>query len=214
LLLVFPSSLMGQTPVAIIHTQGGVWVNGSEARDATAIFVGDVLETKTGFSATLNLEGASVLLQPETVATLDDGVLVLDHGSVSVGTNIGFRVRVNCLTVVPVLKDWTQYDVTDLNGTVQVVASKKDVNVERTVNRRKPGAESENAQGGTVHEGEKGNYEESQICGAPARTTGAGSMLSPKWIAVGGAGTAGILICLLFLCQGNGGKQSISPSAP
>ncbi len=214
LLVVLPSSLMGQSPVAIIHAQGGVWVNGSEARDAAAIFVGDVLETKTGFSATLNLEGVSVLLRPETVATLDNGVLALDHGSVSVGTNVGFKVRVNCLTVVPVLNDWTQYDVTDLNGTVQVAASKKDVNVDRTVSRRKPGSEGGNAQGAAVHEGQQGNYDESQLCGAPARTTGAGWSVSPKWIAVGGAGGTAVLICLLVLCQGNGGKQSISPSSP
>ena len=64
-------------------------------------------------SATLSLDGSTVLIQPESVAKLQDDLLVLDHGSVSVGTSKSFKVRVNCLTVVPVLNEWTQYEVTD-----------------------------------------------------------------------------------------------------
>ena len=134
MVVVMPLSLLGQSPSAapqsaqapsaILHTQGGVWVNGQEAQDATAIFPGDLLETKTGFSATLNLDGSEVLLQPEAVAKFDGDLLELDHGSVAVGTSKGFKVRVNCITVVPVLNEWTQYEVSDMNGTVQVAARK------------------------------------------------------------------------------------------
>jgi hypothetical protein len=74
MVVVMPLSLLGQSPSvgapqssqapsAILHTQGGVWVNGQEAHDATAILPGDLLETKTEFSATLNLDGSEVLLQ-------------------------------------------------------------------------------------------------------------------------------------------------------
>jgi len=124
LVVAVPVSLLGQTPSAVLHTQGGVWVNGYEAKDSSAIFTGDLLETKPGFSASLTLDGSTVLLQPQSVAKLQDNMLVLDHGSVSVTTSRSFKVRVNCLTVVPVSNEWTQYDVADLNRTIQVAARK------------------------------------------------------------------------------------------
>jgi len=69
MLVIVPVSLLGQTPpnqtgAAILHTQGGVWVNGYEATDSSAVFPGDLLETKPGSAANLNLDGSTVLIQP------------------------------------------------------------------------------------------------------------------------------------------------------
>lgn len=215
MVVVLPLSLLGQappqTPSAILHAAGGVWVNGAEARDSTAIFSGDLLETKPGFSATLSLDGTEVLLAPETVAKFEGDVLVLDHGSVAVGTSKSFKVRVNCLKVVPVQNEWTKYEVSDLNGTVQVAARKSDVNVEHGM-RGKPSPESTpSEQEASVHEGQQKNYNESELCGAPPQPASAGSGVNPKWIAAG-AGAAGILI--LILAHGGGGKSPLSASQP
>jgi len=165
LLLIVPRSLLGQilpgqsgqsqTGAAILHTQGGVWVNGYEARDSSAVFPGDLLETRAGSSANLSLDGSTVLIQPESVTKLQTNLLELDHGSVFVGTSKSFKVRVNCITVVPVLNEWTQYEVTDLNGNIQVAARKDDVNVEREIDRKKPSPETEASHGSTVHESEQ-----------------------------------------------------------
>jgi hypothetical protein len=200
----------GQAGAAILHAQGGVWVNGYEARDASAIFPGDLLETKPGASANLSLDGSSVLIQPESVAKLQAGLLELDHGSVLVGTSKGFKVRVNCITVVPVLNEWTQYEVTNVNGNLQVAARKNDVNVEREANRKMPSPEAETSHGTTVHEGEQKSFDQTEICGAAPPTTTAGSGVNPKWIAAG-AGAAGVLVCLL-VCRG--GKTPLSSSSP
>jgi len=48
MLVIVPVSLLGQsapnqTGAAILHTQGGVWVNGYEAKDSSAVFPGDLL---------------------------------------------------------------------------------------------------------------------------------------------------------------------------
>jgi len=212
LVVAVPPSLLGQTPSAILHSQGGVWVNGYEARDSSAVFTGDLLETKPGFSASLTLEGSTVLLQPESVAKLQENMLVLDHGSVSVTTSKSFKVRVDCLTVVPTSDAWTQYDVTDVNRIVQVVARKNDVYVQREAAVRGPSPETAASQEGTVHEGEQHNYDESELCGAPGRPSGAGPALNSKWIiAGGGAAGVGILLCVL-LCGGS--KTPISPANP
>ncbi|HEY6373367.1 MAG TPA: hypothetical protein VIX37_22515 [Candidatus Sulfotelmatobacter sp.] len=203
-----------QTGAAILHTQGGVWVNGYEALDSSAVFPGDLLETKPSSSASLTLDGSTVLIQPESVAKLQTNLLELDHGSVFVGTSKSFKVRVNCLTVVPVLNEWTQYEVSNLNGNVQVAARKDDVNVDRGADRRKPSVETESSHGSTVHEAEQKSFNLSEICGAPGEPTAPSSILNPKWIAVGAAG-GGLLICVL-LCRGGSHpvKPNLSQSAP
>lgn len=175
------------------------------------MFTGDLIETKPGFSATLNLEGSTVLIQPESVAKLQQNLLVLDHGSVSVGTSAEFQVKVNCITAVPVLSAWTQYDVTDLNGTVQVSARKQDVKVEHEIGRGKQPAQPEASDRGVVRETEQKNYDESQLCGAAAPLNAAGSNLNPKWVAAGAAG-AGILIWILV--HGGGGAPPLSTWQP
>ena len=129
-------------------------MNGYEANDSSAVFAGDTLETRPGFSAKLNLEGSEVAIQPESVTKFQGDYLALEHGGVAVGTSKSFKVKVNCMTVVPVTNDWTQYEVTDVNGTVQVAARKLDVNVE-IAGRRKPTLQTAELQGGSVHEGEQ-----------------------------------------------------------
>jgi hypothetical protein len=221
MLVIVPVSLLGQsapnqTGAAILHTQGGVWVNGYEAKDSSAIFPGDLLETKPGSSANLNLDGSTVLIQPESVAKLQTNLLELDHGSVFVGTSKDFKVRVNCLTVVPVLSEWTQYEVNNLNGNVQVAARKDDVYVDRAADLRKPSVptETQSSHGSTVHETEQKSFDLSGICGAPAPPKGAGMSLNPKWIGVGAAGAGGILLCVLLCSGSGGGKPPVSSWQP
>lgn len=199
---------------AILHAQGGVWVNGNEARDSSAVFPGDVIETKPGASADLTIDGSTILLAPESVAKFQGDYLELDHGGVSVTTSRGFRVKVNCIDVTPVLNnDWTEYVVTDLSGTVQVNARKRDVNVQHERGRGKEVPEKDESQRASVHEGQQNSYDDSEICGAAAPPNGASNSLgiSPKWIAAG-AGGAGVLIWLLI--HGGGGKTPISASQP
>jgi len=218
---VLPYSLLGQSlPAqsggAILHSEGGVWINGYEAHDSSAVFPGDVVETKPGASANLALDGSTLLLAPESVGKFQNDIFELDHGVVSVVTAKSYKVRVNCIRVIPVQNEWTQYIVSDLNGSVQVSAKKLDVNVEHERGRGKPTPESEAPQRASVHEGEQKTYDESEICGAPAPPNGPLSGLSPKWIA-GGAAGAGLLLCVLLHCfggSGGGTKNEVSPSSP
>jgi hypothetical protein len=214
---ILPLSLMGQALPekpggAILHTQGGVWVNGYEAHDSSAVFPGDVIETKPDSSANLSLDGSTVLIAPESVSKFQADLLELDHGGVSVVTTKTFKVRVNCILVVPVLNEWTQYVVTDVNRTVQVAARKLDVNVEHVGAPGKQAPEPQpSQQRASVHEGEQKSYDESEVCGPAARPTSALAGISPKWIAAGAAG-AGILIWLLI--HGGNPKTPASPAVP
>ena len=188
-------------------------MNGEEARDGAAILNGDELQTTPGFGATLTVDGTSVLIQAESVSKFAGDLLVLDHGAVAVETSRGFKVRVNCLTVVPVAKEFTKYEVTDVNGTVQVAATKLDVNVQREGRTVKNATEKQNESEGSVHESEQKSYDESAVCGAPALRPGSPALNPKLYVPIGGAALAGLLCGLL--CGGHGsGQQPLSNDKP
>lgn len=211
---LFPLSLFAaDSGAAMLRSKGGVWVNGRENPDSTAIFSGDLIETKPGSVANLDVKGSSVLIQPESVVEWGDNELTLDHGSVSVGSSTELRVKVNCLTVVPIANEWTQYDVTDVDGTVHVAANKLDVKI--TQGRAGQKSSDENNSGSaTVREGEKASRDVSVLCGAakPPGTAGGNPINTTRWIEIGGGTGGAVLLCIL-LCH-SGSSPKVSPSDP
>jgi hypothetical protein len=211
MIILFPLSLMAaDTGSAILRSSGGVWVNGAEVADSTALFSGDSIETKPGFIANLDAEGSSVLIQGESIVKFQGGFLTLEHGSVAVGTSTSMSVQVNCLRVEPISSDRTQYEVTDLSGTVQVVARKNDVRIQQIGGLGKPSPDANSAQ--SVHEGQKATRDESAVCGAPAPQE-AGHPLNTKWLEIGGGAAAGVIVLCLLVCRGKS-SPSVSPSQP
>jgi hypothetical protein len=214
MVVLWPLSLLaGETGAAVVHTKGGVWVNGAEVADSTAVFPGDVLETKPGSVADLDSEGSSVLIQPESVVKFQGNSVSLEHGSVSVGTATSMSVHVNCVKVEPVSTQRTQYDVADLSGTVQVAAHKSDLNITQGGALGKATAESSGSQSSLVREGQQATREESAACGTALRPGGAGNSLNTKWLEIGGGAGGGALILCLLLCKGTK-SPSVSPSQP
>src|SRR5271165_7048654 len=215
LIVLCPWSLAGaQTGSAVLHSEGGVWVNGFEIAGSSVVFPGDLLETKPGFVANLDAEGSSVLIQPESVVKFQGTFLSLEHGSVSVGTSTLMSVHVNCIKVEPVSTERTQYEVADISGTVKVAARKNDVNITQTGGAlRKPTAKSEISQSANVHEGETASRDESTACGAAIRPGPAGNGLNTKWLEIGGGAAAGVIVLCVLLCRGSG-SSSMSPSQP
>jgi hypothetical protein len=212
ILALCPTALLAQGPAAgILHNSGGVWVNGAEAADSTALFVGDVIETKSGFVANLDVEGSSVLVQGESVVTFQGTFLALDHGSVEVGTSTRMSVHVKCIRVDPVSSDRTQYDVTDLNGKVEVDAKKKDVTIKYDGLHTKP-SDSDSSQSATVHEGEQATRDESVLCGGAKQPISPDNVINSKWIKIGAGVVSAVVLCAL-LCKGTS-SSNVSPWQP
>jgi hypothetical protein len=204
------SLLAADTGGAVLHSKGGVWVNGAEIADSTAIFPGDVLETKSGSVANLDAEGSSILIQPESIVKFQSNSLSLEHGSVSVGTSTGMSVHVNCIKIGPISNDRTQYDVTDLSGTVQIAAHKNDVNITQSIAPQK--ATSDSNSPAVVHEGQQASRDEA-TCGAAPRSGGPLSGSNTKWIEIGAAAGGGALVLCLLLCKGSK-SPNVSPWQP
>jgi hypothetical protein len=214
MVILCPISLAAaDTGSAVLHSEGGVWVNGFEIAGSTVVFPGDLLETRPGFVANIDAEGSSVLIQPESVVKFQGTFLSLEHGSVSVGTSASMSVHVSCLKVEPVSSERTQYDVADVSGTVQVAARKNDVNITVGGVLQKTHPQGGSSLSAVVHEGQQTTRDESTACGAAPRPGGAGNGLNTKWIEIGGAVGGGVLVLCLLLCKGSG-PSNVSPSEP
>jgi hypothetical protein len=199
------------TGSALLHSEGGVWINGFEISGTTAVFPGDLLETKPGFVANLDAEGSSVLIQPESIVKFEGNFLSLEHGSVSVATSTSMGVHVDCIKVEPVSIQQTQFDVTNVNNTVQVAARKNDVNITENSGLRKKSAQRGASHSATVHESQQASRDESEICGPALPPDGNGSPLNSKWLEIGvGAAVAGTIFCILYCTS----SPPISPWQP
>lgn len=214
MIVMFPLWLnAADTGAAVVHSKGGVLVNGAEVVDSTAVFPGDLLEVKPGFLANLDAEGSAILIQGESVVKFGVNFLTLEHGSVSVGTSSSMSVRVNCIKVEPLSNERTQYEVSDVSRTVKVAAEKNDVKITQGGPLRKTVAESTSSQSAVVHEGQQGTRDESTMCGPTPRPGPAGNVVNMKWVEIGAGAGAGVLVLCLTLCKGSG-STSVSPSQP
>ena len=207
MIVILPTSLMAQNSArAMLHDDGGVWLNGSPAPNSSAIFLHDLVQTQKGNWAKIDADGSTVTAQPETIVQFEGDELVLDHGSLQLNTSRGMKVRVNCITVIPLTQDWNRYDVTDVDGRVMVAAHQNDVKIhyQGAATRLSKQAASSDV---TVHQGEQVTREER--CGAPARPAEAtGTTLNSIWAKGAGIAAVGILTCWA-LCRGD---EPVSPS--
>jgi hypothetical protein len=213
MVFLFPLSMVAaDTGSAILRSNGGVWVNGNEVAGSTTVFPGDSLQTKPGFVANLDAEGSSVLIQPETIVKYENNFLVLEHGSLSVGTSTAMSVHVNCIRVEPLSNERTQYEVADVSGKVEAAARKNDVRITQTRGAKKASLENSSKSSSVIHEGEQASREESQACGAAAPESPTHG-LNPKWLEIGGGAGAGVIVLCLLLCKSSP-KSEVSPSQP
>ena len=133
MIAILPVSLFGQDNAsAMLRSNGiGVSVNKASVPASIALFPKDLVETQKQSVARIEASGSTADISPETIVQFNGDELVLEHGSLSVNTSRGVRVRVGCLTVTPVNDAaWTHYDVTDLDGKVTVSSLKLDVYID------------------------------------------------------------------------------------
>jgi hypothetical protein len=199
--ITLPVSLAAdETAAAILRSIGsGVLVNSNPAPTSMALFANDLVETPQNAVARIELSGSTADINADTVVQFQGDELVLDHGSVSVSTTRGMRVQVGCLTVTPVnLSQWTQYNVSDVDGKVTVNAAKSDVYIDR---RAKKAQESKNPSRSTrdiVRVSEQKSREEK--CGAAFvrgdNVAGLGAVMNSMWAKIVAGGAVGAVVCL------------------
>jgi len=203
MVVVIPASFVSaESNGAMLYGKGTVWVNGSPLPHSSAIFSGDLVQTKAESVANINASGLSVIVRPDSLVKFEDSAVSLEHGSLSVATSKGMVTRVLAVTVTPVSSAWTEFEVTDVSGAVQIVARKGDVNVTcgKDTARLAEGQQAIRDESGNCRRKKGGAY-------PPA----GGDILANRYVLGGTAGGGGLL-CLL-LCD-NDAEQPASQWTP
>ena len=132
LAILFPAQVMlaGETASAMLYTNGAAWLNGSEVPKSAAVFSGDMLQTRPDSTASIQSNGSSVMVLADSLVKFEGPAVELEHGAVRVTTSRGLAARAGEVTVKPAANTWTEFQVTDVDGRVQIAANKGDVTVQ------------------------------------------------------------------------------------
>jgi hypothetical protein len=212
MIAVLSTSLPGQNlGRAMLHSDGGAWLNGKPAPNSSAIFPNDLIQTRKESTAKIDVDGSTSTIQPGTMVQFGEDELFLDSGSLQVNSARGMRVRVNCMTVIPLTQEWTRYDVIVADGKLMVVAYENDVKIHY---RRVEARQSKHAgfSDVTVHRGEQVTRDDR--CRAehkPAQALDAkGAILNSPWAKGAGITAIGVLTCWALCRQ----DEPVSPAKP
>jgi hypothetical protein len=132
LVIVFPAQVLlaGETASAMLYTNGAAWLNGSEVPKSAAVFAGDLLQTRPDSTASIQSNGSSVMVLADSLVKFQGPAVELEHGTVRVTTSRGLAALAGDVTVKPASDSWTEFQVTDVDGRVQIAANKGDVTVQ------------------------------------------------------------------------------------
>jgi len=130
LLLILPASLFGaDQPSAMLYSHGTALLNGNSIPRSSAIFSGDLVQTNADSVANINTTGSTVLVLNDSLVQYDGSSVKLEHGSISISTSKTLATRVGDVTVSPAAGVWTEFEVRDVDGSVQIAARKGDLTV-------------------------------------------------------------------------------------
>jgi hypothetical protein len=184
-LFALPGRLLAQDVGAAMLYGDDVSVNNSVIPKSIAIFPGDVLATKA--VATVVDTGSSAKVNPGSLVDYQKNNLTLEHGDLSVTTQVGMSVRVGCVVVTPADEMTTNFEVRDLNGKIIIDAQKGDLII------------SENKQHEKLLEGQEGTRRDEKCRAAAPPSTLVQGVLDSKTAKIIGSGiVGGVLLWLLI----------------
>jgi hypothetical protein len=184
-------------PAAMLYTHGTALLNGSSITRSSAIFSGDLVQTNASSAANINASGSIVLVLNDSLVQYEDHALKLEHGGVTISTSKLLGTRAGDVIVSPASTSWTEFEVRDVDGQVQIAARKGDLTI------------SDDKGTTTLAQGQQTTREETQpeqdnkkkkkrAAGAAAPAAGGGALNSPVAIGIGGAAILGVTTWVLI----------------
>jgi len=130
LAMLLPGQLLAaDSASAMLYANGTAWVNGNTVPKSAAVFVGDLVQTRPDSSANLNASGSSVMVLADSLVKFQGSAVEIEHGAIRVSTSQELATHAGEVTIKPAGRSWTEFQVTDVDGQVQIIASKGDVTV-------------------------------------------------------------------------------------
>jgi hypothetical protein len=194
MVVVFPITLLAaDLPGAMLYSHGTALLNGNSISRSSAIFAGDLVQTSADSVANINAAGSSVLVLNESLVEYQGTTLKLEHGGVTVSTSKLLATQAGSVKVSPVASVWTEFEVRDVDGKVQILARKGDLTI-KDDNGTTTLAQGQEATRDDNQQSEKKNRRV-----AAAQIPGYGAALDSPWaIGIGGGiiigGTAWVLV--------------------
>jgi hypothetical protein len=206
LLAVMPAALLGaNSGAAMLYAQGIVWLNGASVPRTSAVFPGDLVQTKADAVVHINAAGSSVMVLSDSLVKYEGNTLSLEHGTVTVATTKGMSIRAGEVNVEPAKpNNQTQYEIRDVNGTVEIKAREGDLRV------------SNGTETTTVAQGEQTTRDDSEQQKNKKRRAGgavpaaSGPLLDSR-AAVIGTGVGVGALTLWVLSQGDDPASPVDP---
>lgn len=214
LVFLFPSSIFAaDSNAAMLYTNGAAWVNGAHVpRASSAIFSGDLLQTRSDSVANINQSGSSITVLSDTLVEYQGNSVQIDHGGVTVSTSKQVAAVAGDVKVKPVAASWTEFNVVDTDGTVHIAARKGDLTITDgketfKLAQGQEAARDENAQDSDNQEKDNSKHKKRRAGAVPG--AGGGILNSPYAIGIGAAAVGGITTWVLIK-----NDEPASPSKP
>jgi hypothetical protein len=201
LAILFPGSLFcAETNAAMLHinSNGAAWVNGAHVpRSSSAIFSGDLLQTRSDSIANINEPGSSITVLSDSLVQFQGASIDIQHGGVTVSTSKGIAATAGDVKVSPASNAWTEFNVTDVDGTVRIAARKGDLTISdgKDVMTLAQGQDTTRDETSGTSDNGKTKSKKKQAGAAPA--AGGGVLNSPVAIGIGGAAIIGVTTWVL-----------------
>jgi|SRR5579862_1095950 len=191
---------------AMLYARGAAWINGGAVPRTSAVFPGDMVQTRFDSLASINASGSSVVVLADSLVKFEGPAVDLEHGSLRVATSKGLSTHSGDVTVSPVSNGWTEFEVKQVSDdSIQIIAQKGDVNVSDGSNT------STLAQGQTTtvdNSAEKKKKKRRK--GGGAVPASGGAVLDSPAVIYGGAAAVGGLLTWVLL-QDNNPVSSAKP---
>lgn len=208
LLATFPASLLAaDSNAAMLYTKGPAWVNGAHVpRPTLAIFSGDLLQTPSNSVANINQPGSTITVLSDSLVQFRGTSLNIEHGAITVSTSRSVAATAGDVKVTPASNSWTEFNVTDVDGTVHIAARKGDLTItdgKETVMLAQGQETSRDETSDTDSNGKKRKHRDAAGASPAA---GGGILNSPYVVGIGGAAALGVTTWVLI--------QSDNPASP
>jgi hypothetical protein len=198
LLLIVPASLFAaDSGAAMLYASGAAWLNGSHVPNSSAIFAGDLVQTRSDSAANIHAPGSSITVLGDSLVKFEGTSLKVEHGGVSVSTSKGVATTAGDVRVAPVTNAWTEFNVTDTDGTVRIVASKGDLNVTDANGKVTLLAQGQNATLDEQSDQSDNNKKNRKRTTGAVPAAGGGVLNSPIAIGAGAAAIGGVTVWVL-----------------
>jgi len=200
MIALVPVSLWAADPSpAMLYARGAAWINGGAVPRTSAVFPGDLVQTRSDSVASINASGSNVVVLADSLVKFEGPAVALEHGSLKVATSKGLSTHTGDITVAPTSNGWTEFEVKQVSDdSVTVIAQKGDVTVSDGANSS---TLSQGQQATVDNSAEKKKKKRRKGGGAVPATSGA--VLDSPVVIYGGAAAVGGLLTWVLLQDSN-----------